>query len=739
MQPVSYQFADADGPSATWHVRRFKLHESLSEPYSLEIELWTEESDMTPAKLLGVSCTLQLLREEGGRKVHGIIHHVDILESAVDRLRVRVIAGPALHLLTYQSNTRFWQDKKVTEILRDVLEPALAAYGRELELDLDEGAFQPREYCVQYRETELEFARRLMHEEGIVYSFRHEGEVELLVLEDGIANAEDLQIPVVPYVARGLGAATEQSIYGLDWSCRLGTTSLVQRDWTWQEQPPQAFHHERRGEDERGRDRERYEHDDRRLHRDDGGARGRVKLEGAVGTAEFGRGGSDVVELVPGRCFELQFHPVFERDGRYVLLSVVHTGEAPEVAVFGEAAEGPRYTNEFQCIRPDVPYRSPPPPPRQRVHGPQTAIVVGPDSEEIHTDEHGRIRVIFHWDRVSPHDETASCWIRVAQTWAGLSWGAQFIPRIGMEVLVEFIDGDPDRPIVTGCVYNGLHRPPYTLPDKKTQSGIKTDSSPGGGGSNELRFEDAKGSEEVYLHAQKNLTERVENSHSTSVGGDQSNSVSGKQTNSITKDQTETISGEQSMTVEKNRTVVIQGSQSVTIQGSTPADGVSGSKLNITGDYKVDATNTISVQAPVSITLTCGSSSLTLTPGAITLTAGDGASLKLDANAFMRGCGGGKVLLDANALVQGNGNGKVFLDANALIRGSGGGNGLFDANATITGNGGGQVLLDANALVSGTSTATVSAPTATLAGGGDTVVAGGGQVVVTGGMIKLNG
>ena len=737
---VRYTFSSKDTDQVHWHVRRVHLRESLSEPYRLELELWTEDPEAPLAKLLGDTCTLLIDREGHGRRVHGIIHHVDMLPTVVDRLRVRVLVGPALHLLQYQRNTRFWQDKTTLEILDAVLGAALSTYGRAFELRVDPGLYFKREYCVQYRESDLEFAARLMSEEGIVYAFEHEeGDVEKLILHDTTTLNDDLAIPEVPYVAPGSGVAVLQSLAAFDWSYRLGTTSVVQRDWKWKEDAPTVLFHERRGVDARQYDRERYDHDDRRLNADDGAARARDTREREVQAAESGRGVGDVVEMVPGRCFALKFHPVFERDGRHLLLSVTHVGDAPDAAQHAEqASEGPRYRNEFVCIRADVPYRGPPAPPRQRVYGPHTAVVVGPESEEIHTDEHGRIRVIFHWDRLSPHDETASCWIRVAQTWAGLGWGHQFIPRIGMEVLVEFIDGDPDRPVVTGCVYNGLNRPPYTLPDKKTQSGIKTDSSPGGGGSNELRFEDARGGEEVWLHAQKDFNERVENCHSTSVGSDQSDSVGGNQTNTVQKDQTETIVGNQTLTVQKNRVVTITGSQSVSITGAEPAAGHSGSKLAITGDYKVDATAKIDMQAPTHIQLTCGGSSILIEPTKITLTAGSGAKLVLDANALLEANAHGKVLLDANALIQGSGGGKGFFDVNALIRGNAGGQVLFDANANMTSAALSQVLLDGNARVHGVGTAQIDSPSTTLAGGSDTVVAGGGKVNVTAGTINLN-
>lgn len=748
---VGYAFTSAGTAGAHWHVRRFKARESLSETYRLEIELWTEDVEIHPRKLLGDSCSLKIERDGRGRHINGIIQNVEVLPTVLERTRMRVIAVPALQLLQYQRNTRSWQNKTALTIIADVLKPALAAYGRKFELRVNESAFCPREYCVQYRETDLEFAARIMHEEGLIYFFEHtDAGTEHLVLHDDTTIAKGLGIPRIPYVVGGKGVAAQQSIESLDWSCQLGTTSVVQRDWAWKEEAPTSFQQQRLGLDERNRDRQRYDHDDRLLP-EDTATYARNKLEAERSGAESGHGSGDVVEMIPGRCFEVQYHPGLAPDDSYLLLSVTHTGEAPEVSQQSDQnADCQRYHNEFHCIRSKVPYHGPPPPPRQRVYGPQTAIVVGPDSSEsaddIHTDDHGRIRVLFHWDRLWPRDEPASCWIRVAQLWAGNRWGHQFIPRIGMEVLVEFLDGDPDRPMVVGCVYNGLNRPPYTLPDKKTQSGIKSESTPHGGGSNELRFEDAKGREEVWLHAQKDFNERIEHSHSTSVGGSQTNTVggsqtntvSGSQTNTIKKDQTETITGQQTMTVEKNRIVSITGSQSVNIKGSEAADGVSGSKLNITGDYKLDASDKIDVQAPTHIELTCGGSSIRIEPDRIVLKAGGKAILVLDAKALLKANNGGTLSLDGYVLAKASDGGTLFLDSNVLTRAKEGAEVFLNANAAMTSNGGSQVKLDGSALVSGTETAKITAPNTSLEGGSDKMVAGSGLVRITGGLVKLN-
>jgi type VI secretion system secreted protein VgrG len=376
--------------------------------------------------------------------------------------------------------------------------------------------------------------------------------------------------------------------------------------------------------------------------------------------------------------------------------------------------------------------------PKPRVWGPQTAIVTGPDGEEIHTDLHGRIKVRFHWDRQHPFDDTSSCWVRVAQTWAGPGWGAVVIPRIGMEVVVAFLDGNPDRPLVVGCVYNGANKPPYQLPDEKTKSTFKSQSTPNADGFNEFRFEDAKGSEEVFLHAQKDLNEKVENNHTLGVGVDQSYDVG--------QHQTITVGGDQKITV--------TGSQFVTVKGAPKKGDFKGSATDVTGKYTVHASDLIKMDAPNSITLECPGSSIVLEPGKITMTAGGHATIVLDANVFaksnggstilldgnacMKANGGGKVLLDANVLAQSNGGSKVVLDGNALMKANGGGKVLLTADALVEANGGGKVDLTADALLKGAK-AEVNGGNVTIHGDSAVNVDGGGATgKFAGGMVKLN-
>jgi type VI secretion system secreted protein VgrG len=574
LAPAEFTFLCDDGPPADWHVRNLEFVEALSEPYRLTLELLTADLAVDPDLLLGARCTLQLHRGADGRAAHGLITRVRTLGVASGRLRVGVDIEPALALLADRTDTRFWQDRTAADILRDVLHAPLRELGCALDLRLGAADLATREYCVQYRESDLDFAARLMHEEGLVYYFTHSPDdaAETLVVVDSTANAPELVHPLraVPFVPRHTGAAHCQTLAAFDWQSRLGTTAVALRDWDWQDTEASPFARARDGKDLRGRVRARFAHDERRLHRDDGARRARLDLEGRTATLDRGAGDSDVVEMLPGHVVTLQGLERPDLDGDYLLIRVTHRGDAPDEERFAaDRPRAPRYANSFECIRRNTPFRAPTAPARPRVHGPHTAIVVGPPGEEIHTDEHGRIKVRFHWDRRSPPDDTASCWIRVAQSAAGAGWGGLFLPRVGMEVLVEFIDGDPDRPLVTGCVYNGLHRPPYPLPDHKSRSTIKSESTPGGGGFNELRFEDAKGSEELFIHAQRDLNEVALHDNTRTVGHDQTLAITANQRISVGGNQSITVTGDRNLTVEQGdeTTTITAGNSTTTVHG----------------------------------------------------------------------------------------------------------------------------------------------------------------------------
>ncbi len=602
MELVRHHFNVLDGPDPSWHVRRFHWAEGLSQTYELTLDLLTEELDTNSDELLGAQCELGLERGEMFHNTYGIIHRVDYIGITNDRLMVRAYVVPAFRLLSQTIRSRFFQGMTVPEILDDVLRPALTTFGRNFSLDdakltLDD--YNPRDYCVQYRESDLDFCCRLMEEEGIAYFFEADADnhIEKLVLIDNNNDYAEVEVMMdddVPIIVDRPDQADRESLRFFDWSQSHQINKVSTAGWNWksnsterEEQDYEDPHHHRV--------RELYVHDDRRQIVDD-------PIDDADGSAGFsgeeyaqrgpmavrrkelmvrgtkrGQGRSNVTGFAPGLKFKVAEHTREDIDQKKFLLTrVIHVGEAPEEELGASADGGPRYENSFECVpveaaqagQPDPPaFRPPLVTPKPRTWGPQTAVVVGaPEGQgdqarqvepvvgRVHTDPHGRIKVRFHWDRETPQDDTSSCWVRVAQSWAGPQYGVMFIPRVGMEVVVDFLDGNPDRPLVVGCVYNGSNEPPYQLPGSKTKSTIKTTSSEGGEGFNELRFEDAKGSEEVFLHAQKDFNEKVLNNHSTTVTADQSNTVKGSQSESVGGSQSMTVSGKRTKHVKKTET-----------------------------------------------------------------------------------------------------------------------------------------------------------------------------------------
>jgi type VI secretion system secreted protein VgrG len=289
----------------------------------------------------------------------------------------------------------------------------------------------------------------------------------------------------------------------------------------------------------------------------------RIQAEEARITRVTGSG--NCRSFASGYRFKLTDHLREDMNIDYVLLSVSHVANQGIGGSEDTGGKGGTYSNSFTCIPHNVPLRPSLNTPKPIIAGTQTAIVVGPAGEEIYTDQHGRIKVQFHWDREGKNDENSSCWIRVSQLWAGAGWGAMWIPRIGHEVIVEFVEGDPDRPIITGRVYHGNNTPPYPLPDEKTKSTIKSDSSKGGGGSNEIRFEDKKGEEEIYIHGQKDETIVIENDKNQQIGHDETLSVGNDREKSVGNNQNESIGVNKSISVGENHTESIGENANINI------------------------------------------------------------------------------------------------------------------------------------------------------------------------------
>ncbi|MBC8071877.1 MAG: type VI secretion system tip protein VgrG, partial [Deltaproteobacteria bacterium] len=624
LEVVNFRFRAINGPDPDWHVRRVRLGEGISQCYELVVDIMTEELSTSTDELLGADIGFEIERGDLVRDIFGVIYRVDYIGITADKLLARVYIAPALRFLSQQINTRIFQDLTVLEVAEQVLTPGLQIYGRTYDPGANKiaspDAYPKRDYCVQYNESDFDFVSRLLEDEGIAYSFEPDVDAgkEKLVLIDNNNDYPDVELigdPSVPVIPDNPETADRESLRYFEWCRPEQINQVVAWHYNWKVAaeelfPVQHLEAERTpAAPERGRIRELYLHDDRRKIVDKAGDEGHdgsaideltplVARRGELfeRQAQRGQGKSNVTGFAAGRFFELHNHSRPELEGqRFLLTRVVHTGDAPEEDRHADGGQT-RYENSFECIPEDKPFRPALVTRLPRVHGPTTAIVTGPAGEEIHTDKLGRIKIKFPWDRLGETDDTSSCWARVAQSWAGPGWGAMFIPRIGMEVVVEFLEGNPDRPLVTGCVYNAFTSTPFPLPDNKTKTTLKSQSSPDKAGYNELTFEDLAGSEQVIIHAQKDFNEKVEHNHTTLVGANQTNAVDGSQSESVGGDQSMSVSGKRSKTVTKNedntvdgsRTSKVKGDESLEVKGHTKLVFVTGVEEKVTADYKLE-------------------------------------------------------------------------------------------------------------------------------------------------------
>ncbi len=659
---IELRFSGDDAAGGPWMVVDARFEDRLNRPYELHLNLETDDDSARAVALLGKTAKLEIQAGNATRVLIGIVSEVserNVLPPAM--AGTEVVLRPALEALRHRRNTRIFQDQSVPDILAAVMSDGLGGYGRSTDVRLNR-TYPTCEFRVQYDETDLDFCHRLMEEEGITYYFTFEGDAETLVLSDDDKAYPDILdgsgATQIVYDARRDESAQDGRVHRFDARSRLLSTKLTLRhfDWTRPSTPIEAESEEAYG-DPNGSTiapaREIYEHDAHKptLHSFDGNAYGghdagdqaTLRRQESALRARVGEGESTVLAMTAGGLFELHGHPAPEHDVSYLVLESSHSF----------ARDGRHYANTFRCVPSDVPHRPRRVTPRPTIRSMLTATVVGPAGEEIHTDTHGRIKVQFHWDRLGASDDHSSCFLRVMQPWAGKGWGFVFLPRIGMEVVVRFVDGDPDRPVAVGSVYNGANPPPLTLPDQKTKSTIKTASSLGGGGNNELRFEDLAGSEEMYLHAQKDFNEVVEHDHTTTVHNNQSIKVDVDQSQEVGANQTEHVFANQDLTVDANRTVSVHGSFTETIDGSetrTVSSGVTetisagetrtvsggmtetisggrtqsisgGSTETINGSLNQTITGAVSVDTPATYSITATGGITVIAPGGMTIIA----------------------------------------------------------------------------------------------------------------------
>ena len=541
-------------------VRRVLGREALSEPYSFEIDFQPAEGAVISLSGLGGSEALLTLRRPDGqeRHVHGLVWSVELTEVLRGLPRYRVHLAPRLLRLSHVRRSRIFQGLAVPAIVRKVLQEG----GIEHRLALS-GTYPARDFCMQYREPDLDFVSRLLEDEGISYRFEHTEGAHVLVLADSASGTAPLPGDAkVPY--RDWEEAAEEEpdehLTRLSISQRARATRVALRDFDF-ERPLLALSSQARAaSDTLGL--EHYEFPGGFGDAAEGSMVAKRRLEELRFGAETVEGAGTSARFAPGLTFEVEGHPEPGFDRKLLLVRVEHEVTQAQ----GATEEGTGYRNTFVALDASVPFR-----PLRRTAWPvacaETATVAGPGGEEIHANHHAGIKVQFHWDREGRRDETSSAWIRVAQSWAGPAWGASLVPRIGQEVLVRFLDGDPDRPIVLGAIYNGKNPPPIALPGAKTQSTLRTDSSPGGGGANELRFEDAAGGEQVLLHAQKDEAVRVLDHKRQRVGRNERLSVSGTRARDVGNDQSLRVHQDDETLIDGLQTIEVKGDRETTVDG----------------------------------------------------------------------------------------------------------------------------------------------------------------------------
>lgn len=582
---VTFSVELPDLPDLDFQVRSVHLQENLNDLSTCGLQLLFGGPAPSGKELLGKDINLTISRREEFRSFRGLVLSASAHER-VEGTVYQVQAVPAAWLLTRRVESRIYQDLSIPKIVESVIREHLGPRNRTIELQLHR-EYAQLEYVVQYRESCWDFISRLCEREGIFFYFEHEsGDHEVLVLADSVTDrpkARTSHGSRIPYWGNSDQAPDHETVSDIHHHEEYGINDVLVAGFDWTN-PRLEVRGAASGRGSHSPVLELYDHTDAVRYFDyrsgqygqhDAALQASIRAEAAALERESWNMTTTAVSMQPGYVFELTGAPDPKLDRRYLVVGLSGAGGATE-------GSSGYWSNSINVVPTSMPYRPPRRTPLPTVLGPETAIVVGPrgddeaqgeeDDEEqksngeIYTDRHGRVKVQFHWDRHGEYDARSSCWIRVAQGWSGPGWGTFFLPRIGMEVIVSFLGGDPDRPIITGCVYNGANPPPYALPDHQTRSTIKTNSSPGGNGFNELRFEDNKGNEEIWMHAEKDMNVVIKNDRTTHVQRDRSDRVDRDHDETIGRNQTNVVVAHRNSTVGRE-TITVGGPRRVEVQG----------------------------------------------------------------------------------------------------------------------------------------------------------------------------
>jgi type VI secretion system secreted protein VgrG len=569
--------------------RSLRGREELGRPSEFELLALSTRNDINPSDLLGKNVTVKLERVKGGyRYFNGHVTRFAQGDTLGRYYEYRMTVNAWIWFLTRTADCRIFQEKTVPDIIKEVFnDHSMAVFDDGLN-----GTYAKREYCVQYRETDFDFVSRLMEEEGIYYYFEHgDGKHTLKLVDADLAHKKLEGKDTIAYHLPGRALhGDEEYIQVFRQAQRIqpGLVSTLSYDFVKPKADlgVKAQHVEKH----ESADYEVYDFAGDYVQADNGDHLARVRVEELHSEFELAEAECNVREIAVGRLFKLTNAPRKDQEKDYLIVKAewdlqnnTYETNTDEDAIYRCTMTVLQSKQQFRPARIT---------PRPTMGGPQTALVVGPSGEEIYCDKYGRVKVQFHWDRYGKKNENSSCWIRVSNPWAGANWGGMAIPRMGQEVVVDFLEGDPDQPIITGRVYNADQMPPYALPANATQTGIKSRSSKGGGAANfnEIRFEDKKGSEQVFLHAEKNQDIEVENDETHWVGHDRKKTIDHDEMTHVKHDRTETVDNNETITINGNRTENVQKDESITITGNRTENVGKDESITISGN-RTEAVN----------------------------------------------------------------------------------------------------------------------------------------------------
>lgn len=537
---------------------RLDAREGLSAPFDVRVEVLTPSADLDLSAILWTPMAAELRPLLDGtepRYFHGQVEAADYLGSDGWRHRYAFRLRPQAHGLLYRVRTRIFQDQTAQEIITTLLTDS-GIPGDAVRWDTG-GETPTRDYCTQWKESELAFVSRLLEDEGIFYWFEHTAVDHTMVLGD--SNSNYAPIEGEPYLdTLHAGAMNREGLWDATFESQVTHDGYSMRDWNFES--PEAPLNADVGEAPL---RRRYEYPGGFERAADGDAKAATRLEELDHRREVFRATSNSLRLIPGRYFGVGMFPgLMAQD--YVVIEQEHHFECEEADQASGSNDGD-YTNRVTGIPVNVPFRPPRATPVPRAHGLESAVVTGPSGEEIHVDEYGRIKVHFYWDREQPVDDTASCWIRFQQI---NTQGGMILPRLGWEVHVAFLDGDPDRPVAFHKAYNQETMPPYALPANKTQSALQSSTSPGGAGTNEIRLQDGNGGMEWFMHASKDLAVNVANDENETVGIDATETVGNEYRATVNGDEGGTIGGNQVLSVSHDAGLETTVNKTVSVGGN---------------------------------------------------------------------------------------------------------------------------------------------------------------------------